>query len=420
MLSTKYIRSNTELVFESSKKRNARIDIKKLLQLDYIKKNIKLKVDELKNIRKKKFITIKKYKSYDIDHIVIMKELLCIKNNIKKFEVYINKIKNQLDYIILNIPNILHNSVPYGVNEKNNQEICKHGLIKDYDYELKSHEEVLSIKPMLNINTASKIAASRFMILEDKLSNLHRALISFMLDTHVRKGYKELYVPYMVNSKSLYGTSQLPKFYKDLFKIKNHDLWLIPTSEVSVTNIISNEIIDASDLPLKFVCHSSCFRSEAGAYGKDKKGIFRQHQFEKVELVKIVEPETSYQELEYLKEDAEDILKKLELPYRIVNLCSGDIGFGSAKTYDIEVWLPSQKQYKEISSCSNFESFQSLRMNSKYRKKDKSKSYVHTINGSALPIGRTLVAIIENYQDSKGDVKIPEVLKKYMLEQYRN
>ena len=411
MLNIKYIKNNLELILNSNKKRRYKCDIKKLLQLEHIRKNIKMKIDYLKNIRKKKFILFNKYKSQDIKIKKITEELKNIKTNIKKFEIYINNIKKQIEYIISNIPNVIHKSVPFGISEQDNQELYKQGNILKNTFKEESHEKVKSIKNLLDLETPSRISRSRFMILHRSLAKMHRALINFMLDTHIKRGYKEIYVPYMVNSKSLYGTSQLPKFYNDLFKVEKHDLWLIPTSEVSVTNIMSNQIIKSNILPLKFVCHSPCFRSEAGSYGKDKTGIFRQHQFEKVELVQFVEEDKSYDALENIKKDAEYILKLLDLPYRVVNLCSGDIGFGASKTYDIEVWLPSQKKYKEISSCSNFGSFQTQRMNSKYIIFNK-KKYLHTLNASGLSVGRTLIAIIENYQDGLGNIKIPEVLKK--------
>ena len=413
MLNIKYIKNNLELILNSNKKRRYKCDIKKLLQLEHIRKNIKMKIDYLKNIRKKKFILFNKYKSQDIKIKKITEELKNIKTNIKKFEIYINNIKKQIEYIISNIPNVIHKSVPFGISEQDNQELYKQGNILKNTFKEESHEKVKSIKNLLDLETPSRISRSRFMILHRSLAKMHRALINFMLDTHIKRGYKEIYVPYMVNSKSLYGTSQLPKFYNDLFKVEKHDLWLIPTSEVSVTNIMSNQIIKSNILPLKFVCHSPCFRSEAGSYGKDKTGIFRQHQFEKVELVQFVEEDKSYDALENIKKDAEYILKLLDLPYRVVNLCSGDIGFGASKTYDIEVWLPSQKKYKEISSCSNFGSFQTQRMNSKYIIFNK-KKYLHTLNASGLSVGRTLIAIIENYQDGLGNIKIPEVLKKYI------
>ena len=384
--------------------------------LKNIRKNIKINIDKLKNIRKKRNKKINKYKNNSLQFDIIIKELTKIKNNIRKFEITLNTIKNQLDYLLCSIPNVLHESVHYGTSEIDNYEVKKYGVISYKISRYKSHENIKAIKSLLDIDTAVSISKSRFMVLYDRLAYLHRALIQFMMDEHKKNNYKEVYVPSLVNSKSLYGTSQLPKFYHDLFKVEGQDLWLIPTSEVPVTNIIANKTIDTNSLPIKFVCHSSCFRSEAGSYGKDTKGIFRQHQFEKVELVQFVSPENSYKALKSITEDARLILDKLEIPHRIVNLCSGDIGFSSAKTYDIEVWMPSQDKYREISSCSNFESFQSNRMNIKYRdqnNKDKAE-YLHSLNASALSIGRTLIAIVENYQNEDGTVKIPKILQSYM------
>ena len=300
--------------------------------------------------------------------------------------------------------------------EDDNIEIRKWGEIPSFDFEVKDHVDLGEQLGLIDFEKATEITSSRFVVMKGQVARLHRALVQFMLDTHTTEhGYSEVNVPYLVNSDSLRGTGQLPKFEEDLFKIDKHDFYLVPTAEVPVTNIVRDEIIDEKHLPLKFVCHSPCFRSEAGSYGKDTRGMIRQHQFEKVELVQMVKPGTSFDALETLTNNAEVILQKLELPYRVVTLCGGDLGFSSAKTYDIEVWLPSQKTYREISSCSNFEDFQARRMKARYRNSETNKpELMHTLNGSGLAVGRTLIAVLENYQTADGKINIPSVLRPYM------
>jgi len=322
------------------------------------------------------------------------------------------------DYLAL-IPNLPHASVPVGSSEADNLELMRWGTPRRFDFAVKDHVDLGSALAGLDFETATKIAGSRFSLMTGSIARLHRALAQFMLDTHTQEhGYTEVYSPYLVNAQSMFGTGQLPKFEEDLFRIDRSDgsrLYLIPTAEVPVTNIVRDEILGAESLPLKFVCHTPCFRSEAGSYGRDTRGMIRQHQFDKVELVQIVRPEDSWQALEELTGHAEAILKKLELPYRKVALCTGDMGFSAAKTYDLEVWLPAQDTYREISSCSNFESFQARRLQARYRAgKGAKPELLHTLNGSGLAVGRTLVAVMENYQNGDGSITVPESLRSYM------
>ncbi len=322
------------------------------------------------------------------------------------------------DYLAL-IPNLPHASVPHGTSEADNAEVLRWGAPRSFDFAPKDHVDLGAALGGLDFETATKIAGSRFALMSGPIARLHRVLAQFMLDTHTREhGYTEVYVPYLVNPQSMFGTGQLPKFEEDLFRVPRSDgshLYLIPTAEVPVTNIVRDAIVAAEDLPLKFVCHSPCFRSEAGSYGRDTRGMIRQHQFDKVELVQIVRPEDSWQALEELTGHAEAILQKLDLPYRKVALCTADMGFSAAKTYDLEVWLPAQNAYREISSCSNFEAFQARRLQARYRAEKGAKpELLHTLNGSGLAVGRTLVAVLENYQNGNGSVAVPESLRSYM------
>jgi len=315
----------------------------------------------------------------------------------------------------MEVPNLPHSSVPAGNGEQENVELKKWGVVPTFDFAPKDHVDVAA--HWMNFDTAAKIAGSRFVVMQGAVARLHRALTQFMLDTHVTEhGYKEVYVPYLVSAESLRGTGQLPKFEADLFKIPGErDFYLIPTAEVPVTNMMRDEILSEDQLPLKLVCHTPCFRSEAGSYGRDTRGLIRQHQFEKVELVQFRRPDESYSALNELLGHAEAILQKLELPYRVVTLCGGDLGFSAAKTYDIEVWLPGQNTYREISSCSNFEDFQARRMQARWRNPEHKKTeLLHTLNGSGLAVGRTLVAVLENYQQRDGSIVVPKVLQAYM------
>ena len=338
----------------------------------------------------------------------------------KSLEIKLAEIQRKLDDLLLNIPNIPHESVPFGKSPEDNAEVRKVGALRKFNFPIRDHVDLGEGLRQLDFAAASKISGARFVLMRGGLARLHRALAQFMLDVHTNEhGYTEIYAPYLVNADSMRGTGQLPKFEEDLFavqKSENEKLYLIPTAEVPVTNIVRDEIIPLEQLPLKFVCHSPCFRSEAGSYGKDTRGMIRQHQFDKVEIVQIVHPEKSYQVLEELTGHAETILKKLELPYRVVTLCTGEMGFAAAKTYDIEVWLPGQNAYREISSCSNFEAFQARRMQARFRNEKDKTELVHTLNGSGLAVGRTLIAIMEHYQNANGGIEIPAALRSYMGE----
>jgi len=360
---------------------------------------------------------------------------------LKPLEIKLADIQDKLEGLLLNIPNIPHESVPFGKSPEDNAEVRKVGALRKFSFPIRDHVDLGEGLRQLDFAAASKISGARFVLMRGGLARLHRALAQFMLDVHTQEhGYTEIYAPYLVNAKSMEGTGQLPKFEQDLFKVPfgleepSHEeqahvglvgvdsigtprqryFYLIPTAEVPVTNIVRDEILPLETLPLKFVCHSPCFRSEAGNYGKDTRGMIRQHQFDKVEIVQIVHPEKSYQALEELTAHAETILKKLELPYRVVILCTGEMGFAAAKTYDIEVWLPGQNAYREISSCSNFETFQARRMRARFRNEKGKTELVHTLNGSGLAVGRTLIAIMEDYQRADGGIEIPAVLQPYM------
>jgi seryl-tRNA synthetase len=351
------------------------------------------------------------------DASAVLAEVAGIGDELKANEAKLADLQERYNAFVAGIPNLPHESVPVGKDESGNVEVLRWGTPRTFDFEVKDHVDVGT--PLgLDFETATKISGSRFTLMKGTLARLHRALAQFMLDTHSGEhGYTELYAPYLVNPDSMYGTGQLPKFEEDLFQVPRSDgtkLYLIPTAEVPVTNIVRGEILDLAVLPLKFVCHTPCFRSEAGSYGRDTRGMIRQHQFDKVELVQIVSPEKSWEMLEELTGHAEAILQKLELPYRKMALCSGDMGFSAAKTYDLEVWLPAQNTYREISSCSNFESFQARRMQARFRNEKNKPELVHTLNGSGLAVGRTLVAILENYQNADGSVTIPAALRPYL------
>ena len=336
---------------------------------------------------------------------------------LKAAEQELTEIQAEVDVIVQAMPNLLHESVPAGKDDSENVEVAKVGEPKVFDFEPLDHVALGERHNWMDFGAASKLTGSRFMVLHQGMARLHRALIQFMLDTHTAEhGYQEVYVPYIVNKDSLFGTGQLPKFEEDLFKLEgDQDYYLIPTSEVPVTNLLRDEIVDESLLPMQFTAHTPCFRSEAGSYGRDTRGLIRQHQFEKVELLHFVKPDDSWDALERLRGHAEAILQKLELPYRVVTLCSGDTGFSAAKTYDLEVWLPGQQAYREISSCSNTQDFQARRMQARFRNSETGKpELLHTLNGSGMAVGRALVAVVENYQQADGSIQIPEVLRPYM------
>ena len=352
------------------------------------------------------------------DASALMAEVNAQADTLKALEQDLAAIQDELTQFLATVPNVPHASVPVGTSADDNVEARKVGTPRAFDFTPKDHVDLGAGLKQLDFDTAAKIAGARFAVMKGGVARLHRAIAQFMLDTHTREhGYTEVYAPYLVNADSMRGTGQLPKFEEDLFSVPRSDggkFYLIPTAEVPVTNIVRDEIVALADLPLKFVCHTPCFRSEAGSYGKDTRGMIRQHQFDKVELVQIAHPDKSYELLEELTGHAEAILKKLELPYRVVTLCTGDMGFSSAKTYDIEVWLPGQSAYREISSCSNFEAFQARRMQARFRNEKGKPELVHTLNGSGLAVGRTLVAVLENYQNADGSVTVPAALRPYM------
>ena len=422
MLSKKQLRNDIEGVAKALSKRGFSFDIKALSELENSRKKIQVETQELQNLRNTKSKSIGKAKAAGEDIAPLLAEVSDLGDKLDAAKTQLGEIQTQIDDIVLSLPNVPHESVPAGASEDDNVEISTWGEPTQFDFEVKDHVDLGELHG-LDFATAAKISGARFSVMTGKVARLHRALTQFMLDQHTEvNGYTEAYVPYLVNSDSLYGTGQLPKFEADLFKTHLHGeegeakaLYLIPTAEVPVTNIMRDEMVKESDLPIKYVAHTPSFRSEAGAYGRDTRGLIRQHQFEKVELVQVVKAEESYQVLESLTAHAEGILQALELPYRKVNLCAGDLGFSSAKTYDLEVWLPAQNTYREISSCSCFEDFQARRMQIRYKNPETGQSeLLHTLNGSGLAVGRTLVAVMENYQSADGSIKIPTVLQPYM------
>lgn len=418
MLDPKLIRSNLDAVALQLKKRGITLDVPRLNALEEQRKELQVKLQDLQNERNVRSKAVGAAKAAGNDAVAIMQQVKDISETLKTTEEKLVFIQNELNDYLAMIPNIPHESVPEGKSEDDNKLVREWGKPTQFNFTPKDHVD-LGAKLGMDFNVAAKISGARFVVLRNKLAKLSRALVQFMLDLHVNEhGYQEINVPLLVNADSLFGTGQLPKMKEDLFattKTGDNDLFLIPTSEVSVTNTVRDEILELDQLPLKFVCYSACFRSEAGSYGKDTRGMIRQHQFEKVELVHIVQPDKSYEALEELTSHAENVLQKLELPYRVMALCTADLGFAAAKTYDLEVWLPGQQRYREISSCSNTESFQARRMKARYRDSKTGKpELVHTLNGSGLAIGRTLVAVLENYQDEQGRIHIPKVLQPYM------
>ncbi|MDB9951453.1 serine--tRNA ligase [Candidatus Thioglobus sp.] len=422
MLESKLLRGNIDFVVEQLKRRNFTFDVDEFNKLEDQRKVIQVQTQELQNLRNTKSKAIGQAKASGEDIKPLLDEVSTLGESLDGAKSELNVLQFKIDEIAMAIPNLPHPSVPEGFSEDGNLEILKWGEPKKFDFEPKDHVDLGEMHG-IDFAAATKISGARFVVMTGKIAKLQRALTQFMLDHHTEvNGYTETYVPYLVNADSLMGTGQLPKFEADLFKTHLHgeegdakSLYLIPTAEVPVTNIVRDSIIKESDLPLKFVAHTPCFRSEAGSYGRDTRGLIRQHQFEKVELVQISKPSDAYDVLEELTAHAEGILKLLELPYRKVSLCTGDLGFSSAKTYDLEVWLPGQSAYREISSCSCFEAFQARRMQLRWKNSDtKESEFLHTLNGSGLAVGRTLVAVIENYQNADGSITIPKVLEGYM------
>lgn len=416
MLDPKLFRNSIDTIAAQLKKRGFVLDVAKFNALEDQRKQLQVKVQELQNERnvKSKEVGIAKAKGESSE--AALKSLKELSDTLKLQEEQLSRIQVDLETFLAQIPNVPHESVPEGKSEEDNQVVRTWGEPKQFSFKPKDHVELGANNKWIDFEAAAKIAGARFVVLRGPLARLQRALAQFMLDLHIREhGYQEITVPYIVNSDSLFGTGQLPKFKEDLFAVNGEgERYLISTSEIPVTNTVRDDILTVDQLPIKYVCYSSCFRSEAGSYGKDMRGMLRQHQFEKVELVQIVKPELSYQTLEELTQHAETVLQKLELPYRVMNLCSGDIGFSSAKTYDLEVWLPGQQRYREISSCSNMENFQARRMKARWRDEAGKIELVHTLNGSGLAIGRTLIAVVENYQDELGRIHVPKVLQSYM------
>ncbi len=417
MLDPKLIRSDISAVAAQLKKRGYILDVSAIGELELKRKEHQVQTEQLQSERNTKSKSIGKAKAAGEDIQPLLDEVAGLGESLDKAKAELNVIQDQLDAILLGIPNLPHETVPQGKDEAENVEIRRWGEPRAFDFEIKDHVDVGAGLGQLDFETASKITGSRFVVMRGQVAQLHRALIQFMLDLHCSEhGYTEVYVPYIVNSDSLRGTGQLPKFEEDLFCVdRDAGYYLIPTAEVPVTNLARGEILDADQLPLKLTSHTPCFRSEAGSYGKDTRGMIRQHQFEKVEMVQLVKPDAAWDALEELTGHAETVLQRLELPYRVVTLCSGDIGFSAAKTYDLEVWLPGQQAYREISSCSCFTDFQARRMQARWRNPASGKpELVYTINGSGLAVGRTLVAILENYQQADGSVAVPDALKPYM------
>ena len=416
MLDPKLIRSELDAVAEKLASRGFTLDVAKLTELENKRKELQVSTQDLQSLRNNSSKSIGKAKANGEDVAPLLAAVADLGDKLKDAEAELGEIQTQLNDILMGIPNLPHDSVPIGIDENDNEEIRRWGEPKAFAFKVKDHVDLGDAVDGMDFETAAKITGSRFSLLSGPLARMHRALIQFMLDTHTADhGYTETYVPFLVNAESLRGTGQLPKFEEDLFQMGDGGFYLIPTAEVPLTNIVREEIIDTDDMPRKFTAHTPCFRSEAGAYGKDTRGLIRQHQFEKVELVQVVRPEDSYAALDELTGHAESILQALKLPYRLMNLCSGDIGFSSAKTYDLEVWLPAQNTYREISSCTNFEDFQARRMLARYRTAEGGKpELVHTVNGSGLAVGRTLVAVMENYQNADGSITVPDVLRPYM------
>ena len=416
MLDPQLLRNDLAQVEKALRIRGFELDVSSIEALESERKAIQVETQSLQSERNSRSKNIGKAKAAGDDVQPLLDEVASLGDELKSAEAKLEAVQEKLNVILHAIPNIPHKSVSAGKTEEDNEEVRRWGEPPKFDFEAKDHVDLGEALGLLDFETATTIASSRFVVMKAGIAKLHRALIQFMIDIHTQEhGYTEVNVPYLVNPDSLFGTGQLPKFSEDQFHIEKQDLYLIPTAEVPVTNMFKDKIISADELPVKYVCHTPCFRSEAGSYGKDTRGMIRQHQFEKVEMVQIVRPEHSYQALEELTVHAENLLQKLGLPYRVVILCGGDIGNSAALTYDLEVWLPGQSKYREISSCSNFESYQARRMKARWRNPDLNKpELVHTLNGSGLAIGRTLVAIMENYQDKDGNVHVPEALHPYM------
>ncbi len=417
MLDPKLLRNDLDSVAAGLKRRNFNLDTVALSALEEKRKSLQMETQELQNARNVRSKSIGQAKAKGEDIQPLLDEVGQMGDQLKAHEVALSKLQAELETIIMGIPNLLDESVPDGKCEDDNVELRKVGEPRQFDFEVKDHIDLGEPNGWLDFEAAAKLTGARFTVMRGHMARMHRALIQFMLEIHTGEhGYQEVYLPYIVNADSLHGTGQLPKFEEDLFSVSGeHPYYLIPTAEVPLTNLARDEIFQADQLPLKMVAHTPCFRSEAGSYGKDVRGLIRQHQFEKVELVQLVRPEDSEAAHEALTTHAETILQKLGLPYRTITLCAGDTGFSATKTFDLEVWLPGQQQYREISSCSNFGDFQARRMKARWRNPETGKpELLHTVNGSGLAVGRTLVAVLENYQQADGSIVVPEVLRPFM------
>ncbi len=421
MIDPKYLRTEIQAAADNLARRGYVLDVAHISTLEEKRKATQMRMQDLQNLRNTRSKAIGQAKAKGEDVAPLMAEVSRYGEELDAAKAEFESISAEIDALHAAIPNLLHASVPPGKDGDDNVEVRRWGEPRQFDFDVRDHVSIGELAGGLDFACATKLSASRFIVMKGEIAKLHRALIQFMLDVHSEEhGYTEVYVPYMVNADSLRGTGQLPKFKEDLFAVSgstqdNKPLFLIPTAEVPVTNFVRDEIVAVEQMPLKFVAHTPCFRSEAGSYGRDTRGLIRQHQFEKVEIVQIVKPQDSYETLEALTRHAERILQLLGLPYRVMALCAGDIGFGSAKTYDLEVWLPGQNTYREISSCSNFEDFQARRMQARWRNPETGKpELVHTLNGSGLAVGRTLVAVLENYQNADGSITVPEVLRPYL------
>ncbi len=421
MIDPKYLRTEIQAAADNLARRGYVLDVSAIEILEHRRKDAQVRMQGLQNKRNTLSKAIGQARAKGEDTSDLMSKVAECNSELDFAKEAAEEVDAKILELNLSIPNLLHASVPPGKDSDDNVEVRRWGEPRQFDFDVRDHVSIGELAGGLDFACATKLSASRFIVMKGEIAKLHRALIQFMLDVHSEEhGYTEVYVPYMVNADSLRGTGQLPKFKEDLFAVSgstqdNKPLFLIPTAEVPVTNFVRDEIVAAEQMPLKFVAHTPCFRSEAGSYGRDTRGLIRQHQFEKVEIVQIVKPQDSYETLEALTRHAERILQLLGLPYRVMALCAGDIGFGSAKTYDLEVWLPGQNTYREISSCSNFEDFQARRMQARWRNPETGKpELVHTLNGSGLAVGRTLVAVLENYQNADGSITVPEVLRPYL------
>ncbi|MDH1443347.1 serine--tRNA ligase [Pseudomonas sp. GD03721] len=419
MLDSKLVRTQLTEIAERLATRGFALDVARFEALESQRKSVQVRTEQLQAERNSRSKSIGQAKARGEDIAPLLAEVDQMGSDLEAGKRELDAIQSELDNLLLNIPNLPHESVPVGADEDGNVEVARWGTPRSFDFDIKDHVALGEQHGWLDFETAAKLSGARFALLRGPIARLHRALAQFMINLHTGEhGYEEAYTPYLVQAPALQGTGQLPKFEEDLFKIRREDqadLYLIPTAEVSLTNIVAGEILDAKQLPLKFVAHTPCFRSEAGASGRDTRGMIRQHQFDKVEMVQIVEPSKSFEALEGMTANAERVLQLLELPYRKLALCTGDMGFSAVKTYDLEVWVPSQDKYREISSCSNCGDFQARRMQARYRNPETGKpELVHTLNGSGLAVGRTLVAVLENYQQADGSIRVPEVLKPYM------